>query len=290
MKVIHVVEISGAPEPIIQQNIERLGAAGFSVVYVPYDSHVGHRLEPQGIAQRAQILSESLLSGRVDYVMAARGGYGASDLLPHLDWTELSKVSPRLLIGFSDITALQAALKARLNWPALHGPMPGSPAWCEDAAADEMVAMLLAGAPFSGEIVIENPKDQATPEIITGELFGGCLSVLTNLIGTPDLPAPGPERILFLEDINERPERVLRCWNQWREAGQFDGVRAVVLGRFLGLESEACEAWLVERLRERIECPVFVSREFGHGIPNRPIAMGGLAAIQQGKLRWHLDC
>ena len=52
LKVIHVIEVSGAPEPIIQQNIERLGAAGFSVVYVPYDSHVGHRLEPQGIAQR----------------------------------------------------------------------------------------------------------------------------------------------------------------------------------------------------------------------------------------------
>ena len=289
MKVIHVIEICGAPEPIIQQNIEGLGAAGFSVVYVPYDSHVGHRLEPQGIAQRAQMLTQSLLSGGIDYVMAARGGYGASDLLPHLDWAELSKVSPRLLIGFSDVTALQAALKARLNWPALHGPMPGSPSWCEDVAADEIVAMLAAGAPFSGEIVLESPQGQATPEIITGELFGGCLSVLTNLIGTPDLPAPGPQRILFLEDINERPERVLRCWNQWREAGQFDGVRAVVLGRFLGLESEACEAWLVERLRERIECPVFVSREFGHGVPNRPIAMGGLAAIQQGKLRWHLD-
>ena len=260
MKVIHVIEICGAPEPIIQQNIEGLGAAGFSVVYVPYDSHVGHRLEPQGIAQRAQMLTQSLLSGGVDYVMAARGGYGASDLLPHLYWAELSKVSPRLLIGFSDITALQAALKARLNWPALHGPMPGSPSWCEDVAADEMVAMLAAGAPFSGEIVLESPQGQATPEIITGELFGGCLSVLTNLIGTPDLPAPGPQRILFLEDINERPERVLRCWNQWREAGQFDGVRAVVLGQFLGLESEACEAWLVERLCERIECPVFVSR------------------------------
>ncbi len=290
MKVIHVIEICGAPEPIIQQNIEGLGAAGFSVVYVPYDSHVGHRLEPQGIAQRAQMLTQSLLSGGVDYVMAARGGYGASDLLPHLDWAELSKVSPRLLIGFSDVTALQAALKARLNWPALHGPMPGSPSWCEDVAADEMVAMLAAGAPFSGEIVLESPKGQATPEIITGELFGGCLSVLTNLIGTPDLPAPGPERILFLEDINERPERVLRCWNQWREAGQFDGVRAVVLGQFLGLESEACEAWLVERLCERIECPVFVSREFGHGIPNRPIAIGVLAAIQQGTLLLHLDC
>ena len=290
MKVIHVIEICGAPEPIIQQNIEGLGAAGFSVVYVPYDSHVGHRLEPQGIAQRAQMLTQSLLSGGVDYVMAARGGYGASDLLPHLDWAELSKVSPRLLIGFSDVTALQAALKARLNWPALHGPMPGSSSWCEDVAADEMVAMLAAGAPFSGEIVLESPKGQATPEIISCELFGGCLSVLTNLIGTPDLPAPGPERILFLEDINERPERVLRCWNQWREAGQFDGVRAVVLGQFLGLESEACEAWLVERLCERIECPVFVSREFGHGIPNRPIAIGGLAAIQQGTLRWHLDC
>ena len=290
MKVIHVIEICGAPEPIIQQNIEGLGAAGFSVVYVPYDSHVGHRLEPQGIAQRAQMLTQSLLSGGIDYVMAARGGYGASDLLPHLDWAELSKVSPRLLIGFSDVTALQAALKARLNWPALHGPMPGSPSWCEDVAADEMVAMLAAGAPFSGEIVLESPQGQATPEIITGELFGGCLSVLTNLIGTPDLPAPGPQLILFLEDINERPERVLRCWNQWREAGQFDGVRAVVLGQFLGLESEACEAWLVERLCERIECPVFVSREFGQGIPNRPIAIGGLAAIQQGTLRWHLDC
>ncbi|MDG2075954.1 MAG: hypothetical protein P8J24_05325, partial [Arenicellales bacterium] len=65
MKVIHVIEVSSAPEPIIQRNIERLGTAGFSVIYVPYDSRVGHRLEPPGIAQRAQILSESLLSGSV---------------------------------------------------------------------------------------------------------------------------------------------------------------------------------------------------------------------------------
>ena len=288
MKTVHVIEICSAPEPVISENIERLRVAGLDVTHKLLDDSVVHRLEPTGIARRASLLNQALLDNDVDCVIAARGGYGASDLLPQLDWEALLRVAPKLLVGFSDVGAVQSALYARLGWPALHAPMPGSSAWCGDAAVDELVSMLVTGPPLSGTIGVQCLARSPHTGTIHGTLFGGCLSVLTNLIGTPDLPDPAPGRILFLEDVNESAERILRYWNQWCASGQLAGTAAVVLGRFAGMTGKTPVSWLAARVAERTECPIFVSEDFGHGQPNHPIAIGGMATIQGDALNWQL--
>jgi muramoyltetrapeptide carboxypeptidase len=203
-----------------------------------------------------------------------------------LNWDLLGSQNTKIIVGFSDISALQVAIYTRLGWPALHGPVPGSRVWDKAPDIDLLLSMLSGGRPWANEIKLDSSIQTGA---VSGILLGGCLSVLTNLIGTPYLPASLSGCILFFEDKNENAGRILRFWNQWLDSGLLNGVSAVVLGRFNGLNTDRDEAWLYERLSERTECPVFVSEDFGHNGPNIPIAIGAYAEISSNSLRWTLD-
>ncbi|MGB1447375.1 MAG: S66 peptidase family protein [Arenicellales bacterium] len=287
--LIHVLEPSGPPESdVLDRNLRAIRQQGFEVDYTPCSADARTRLEIQGIEIRLGAL-QSALDSNSRYLLSARGGYGASELLSRLDWDALTKEAPRVLIGFSDISALQSALYARLKWPSLHAPMPGSSLWQGGEDVRALLDLLRSDRPWTGSIDLAPVSN--TPELkCQGRLFGGCLSVLSNLVGTPNLPSDLSGHILFFEDTGESAPRLLRYWRQWLDSGLLKGVSAVVFGRFteMGSMTEA-DSWAVTELAARAPCPVFSSRDFGHVTPNLPLAIGAQAEIRHDRLLWNLD-
>ena len=287
--LIHILEPSGPPESdVLDRNLKAIRQQGFEVDYTPCSADAKTRLEIQGIETRLGAL-QSALDSNSRYLLSARGGYGASELLSRLDWDGLAKEVPRVLIGFSDVSALQSALYARLKWPSLHAPMPGSSLWQGGEDVRALLDLLRSDRPWTGSIDVA-PVSR-TPELkCQGRLFGGCLSVLSNLVGTPNLPSDLSGHILFFEDTGESAPRLLRYWRQWLDSDLLKGVSAVVFGRFteMGSMTEA-DSWAVTELAARTPCPVFSSRDFGHVTPNLPLAIGAQAEIRHDQLLWNLD-
>lgn len=286
---IHVFEPSGPPEDdVLERNLQALRIAGFEVDYTPLQTDARGRLERDGVRTRLEEVQSALKSAH-RYLLSARGGYGVSELISQLDWQTLAQNPAKVLIGFSDVSALQSAMFARLGWPSLHAPMPGSPLWQGGADVVELIDLLSSDRPWRGEFEV-TPVRETTVTECQGVLFGGCLSVLSNLVGTPNLPSDLSGHILFFEDTGESAPRLLRYWRQWLDSGLLDGVTAVVFGRFTNMGSTGeAETWVLGELAARTPCPVFSSGEFGHVTPNRPIALGAKAEVKDNRLCWRLD-
>ena len=169
-------------------------------------------------------------------IHALRGGWGSARLLPHLDFDVIAR-SPKILLGYSDLTALILPIYARCGFVTFHG-MNGASEW-NAFNVDWFRRVLMQGE----AVTLRNPvevKDSLVPtenriRTITGgrargRLVGGNLTVLTSLIGSGFLPDFN-EAILFLEDVQEAPYRIDRMLTQLALAGILRQVRAVVWGR-----------------------------------------------------------
>jgi muramoyltetrapeptide carboxypeptidase len=150
---------------------------------------------------------------------------------------------------------------------------------------------LIAGRTTGGEITLEPVPKGAPSGKILGTLFGGCYSVLTNLIGTPYLPKSLRGHILFFEDLDEHPARLMRHWNQWLQSGLLEGVQAVVIGNLLKLGQNIPDnaEYVFEEWARRCPAPLFKSNAFGHLSPNFPLGIGAAAEISSERnwsLKW----
>ena len=171
----------------------------------------------------------------VKAIWAARGGYGAMRLLSRLrlgDWVQAQK----LLVGFSDITALHAALNT-LGFPTLHAPVPQPSSRSSSPKALARLHEILFDRSARPRSLQADPLVTLHPGKARGKLVGGNLSLLASLVGTPFLPSFAGA-LLLIEDIGERPYRIDRLWTQLRLSGAFDGVRGVVVGQFWRCEGD----------------------------------------------------
>lgn len=170
----------------------------------------------------------------LDAIVCVRGGYGVLRLLPDLDY-EAARAHPKLVVGYSDITALHLALYAKSGLPGLSGPMI-APDWPDlDAETEAQFWHLAEGG--TGEIV--GPGGEALvgvrPGQTEGVLLGGNLTMIAALLGTPYLPDLRGA-ILFLEEVGESPYRIDRLFAQLKLAGVLESLGGLVLGAFTGAE------------------------------------------------------
>ena len=257
--------------------IEQLKARGFQVSLAQPSNN--------SIEARKQALIEALTDPDCVNFVCARGGYGTSDLLPYIPYDDLD--NPKLVIGYSDISSLISALWTQRGIIGISGPMPGAVTW--NIGSEEMRVLLgiMRGTVTTGNMPVQRQENSNTNDnTIEGTLFGGDMSVLTNLIGTPYMPAALDGYIVFLEAIGENTYRIMRYLNQWQQSGMLDGVRAIVLGRFDKLGGN--QANLYKRFAARVSCPVYTTSSFGHRRPLYPIPVGGHGKIADGKLIWQL--
>lgn len=251
------------------------------------------------LEQRIKTLKKLLLSDEYDVLWAARGGYGVSDLLPHMDWQQIRSTKPKTVVGFSDVSALLISCFQTLGWPCLHAPMPATTLWQEgEDDLNSLIALFKKPlSQWSLEVKLEPSAKDLKPsangeELVAidgeprlhGKLFGGCFSVLTNLIGTPYFKPPLEPWILFFEDTDETAPRLMRYWNQWQQAGYTEGLQAIVVGN---LRNISCSKQLfLDELRKRSGLPVLSTELFGHVQPNTALLLGAKASITKNSLQW----
>jgi len=235
-------------------------------------------------AQRLADLHAALADDEVAAIHCIRGGYGALRLLDGID-VALVRRAQKLLVGYSDITALHA-LWCLQGLPSLHAPMAASdllkagdnPDLLADSAA--LFAALASGYAAGDVLAPARMPDHGlhVPGVAEGLLVGGNLSLVASLLGTPwAWPVAG--NLLFLEDINEDAYRVDRLLTQLHLAGVFQAAAGFVLGSFTEMSAPFSE--LHARLLP-LGKPVLGGWPAGHGTPNRPLPLGVWARLDSG--------
>ncbi|MEM6645279.1 MAG: LD-carboxypeptidase [Bacteroidota bacterium] len=184
-------------------------------------------------AARAQAFNAAVANPDVDALFCVRGGYGTLRILDAIEY-EAAQAHPKLLVGYSDITALQLALYRNAGWTSVSGPMVA----VEWPAPDEPSAAQfwqLATGHGTGPLV--GPYGETLEPVRSGSaegvLLGGNLSLVAKLIGTPYLPEL-TGAILFLEEVGEEPYRLDGLFAHLKLSGLFDALGGLVLGQFTG--------------------------------------------------------
>jgi muramoyltetrapeptide carboxypeptidase len=274
------VRVIAPSSPFPREDFER----GLERLRARYDVHVDAGIfEQRGYlagddARRARELRAAIADDAADAIFAARGGYGATRVLEHVDLSALAR-RPKLLAGFSDISALHASW-ARAGLGSLHAPMIAALGRSGDALAARFIAAVEGATPER----LDNLETIA-PGRARGVLFGGNLAVLTALIGTPYLP-PLDGCVLFLEDVGERPYRVDRMLTQWLHAGLLHRPCAIVLGAFSDCNANPDGVQVEHVLQERLGTlgiPVLAGIPAGHVDDNLELPLGALCEVDAAR-------
>ena len=234
-------------------------------------------------ARRLAELQAALEDPKLDAIIAARGGYGATRLLSRLDFAGLT-VRPKLLVGYSDISALHAAW-ARARILSVHANMVAALGRAEPPLVERYVAAIEGAFPsvYSGLSAI-------APGRTEGVLLGGNLTVLTAMLATPHA-LPSRDAVLFFEDIGERPYRVDRMLTTWRDAGALRGVRGIVLGAFVNGDTGPDGMCMADVLAERLGglgIPVVAGLAAGHIDDNAELPFGRRVQLDAARGELHV--
>jgi muramoyltetrapeptide carboxypeptidase len=302
VKSIYLIAPSGAniDPKSPEAGITYLQSQGIEIV----NAQCVNRVHERFAGSDAERLDELNGLAKVDpknLVMAMRGGYGIHRLLPDIDWSGIANaVKGGLQIcGHSDFTAFELALLAKTGAVTLSGPMlnydfgrfnengknisPDPFMWRHfvSAAQDRKLdCQIQAPQSFLGE---------ATAGSTSGLLWGGNLTVIASLVGTPYLPSSTLTKggILFLEDVNEHPYRLERMLMQLVDAGILQNQSAILLGGFSsyclydndkGYNLERA----VEAIRSRLpkQIPILTDLPFGHQAEKLTLPIGAKATLE----------
>jgi muramoyltetrapeptide carboxypeptidase len=241
-------------------------------------------------AERVADLMDAFVDPSVKAIVCLRGGYGTARLLPLLDYS-LIRQNAKVLVGYSDITTLHCALLVRAGLVSFHGPMLNSEIAgnAPSFAIESLLRTVMKAEPVGG---IRQGYEGPAPLIVRGgvaqgPLVGGNLSVLCTTLGTRFQPE-FKGRILFLEDVGERPYRIDRMLTHLLNAGLLQQAAGVAVGLNKDCEDpKAADAGeyrqtLEDVLRERLEglgVPVVAGLPFGHVPFNATLPVGIRATL-----------
>jgi muramoyltetrapeptide carboxypeptidase len=178
---------------------------------------------------RANEINELFENKTVKGIFCMKGGWGCARILDKIDYSLIEK-NPKVLIGFSDITALLIAITTKTGLITFHGPV-GNSGW-NDFTKSVLTNVTMTVKPFNFP---ENPSTENAPVIInpgkaTGELVGGNLTVLSSLIGSGYLP-DWKNKLLFLEEVKEEPYSLDRMLTQLKLSGVLNSISGFVFGK-----------------------------------------------------------
>jgi len=201
-------------------------------------------------------------------VMALRGGYGSNYLLNGLDLAAVAE-HPKPFFAYSDLTGIQLHLLDKLGLPAFHGPMLAADFYLPDGIHLDSFFAALKGQPYTlgpaeGLRIL---KSSTTQTSVRGTLYGGCLSILVSLLGTPWEPAT-ENKLLFIEDTATKPYQIDRMLWQLRAAGKLSGVCGIIFGEMLDCVSPGAPPDLLDRAilsaLDGLDIPIAIGLRSGH--------------------------
>ncbi|MFF6994869.1 LD-carboxypeptidase [Streptomyces sp. NPDC008313] len=229
---VAVVATSGPlPEERLQAGLDILRGWDLDPVVAPHvlDRHPGFRYLAGTDADRAADFQAAWCDPAVDAVLCARGGYGAQRMVDLLDWDAIRAAGPKVLVGYSDITALHEAFATRVGLATLHGPMTAALAFLKNARTQEHLRDTLF-RPESVRTLVSGTRAPLVPGRARGVTLGGCVSLLAADLGTPHARPSARGGLLMIEDVGEEAYRLDRILTQLLRAGWLDGVAGIALG------------------------------------------------------------
>jgi muramoyltetrapeptide carboxypeptidase len=238
---------------------------------------------PAPDAERIAALYAAAEDPEVNVVMALRGGYGISRLLDELDFARIA-AGNKLWVGHSDFTAFQLALLRHTGHASLAGPMAAT-----DFGIEQPSAFTLAHFRRWFEATSDSthvPVAAGWTGQVSGLLWGGNLTMLAHLIGSPHFPQV-PDGVLFIEDAGETPFRLERMLYQLWYAGILQSQRALVFGQFGDYRlTERDNGYdlrdVIAHWRDKLGIPVFSGLMHGHVADKLSLPIGGYTSIESG--------
>lgn len=230
---------------------------------------------------RAADVNAAFADPDVRGIVCTRGGYGAQRMVDAIDMAAV-RADPKVVAGFSDITALQLALWRGARLASVHGP---GAAWLDqrtpEHSAESLRRALMTTEPATvSRLADEETASVVVPGVATGPLIGGNLCLIVSTLGTPDMPDL-TGAILLIEDVGEPPYKVDRMLTQLRRTGVLAGVAGVAVGQF----TDCADNWAVsvsdviaERLGD-LGVPVLGGLPIGHGHGQLTVALGTPATL-----------
>ncbi len=272
----------------IQTGLDRLFSAGFSIT----NHQSAYRRFQRFAGSDADRINDFLemLNGRAPtpkVLMGVRGGYGAARILPHIDWASLAakmRESGTLLFGFSDVTAIQMALLAQGNMPSFAGPMLYSE-FAKPMPDSYTMDSFIENTTKNQTTVFVSEFQSTSVRNADGVLWGGNLSVVASLAGTPYMPNVNGG-ILFLEDVSEQPYRIERMLNTLLLSGVLKKQQAIVLGNFrMGSIRDTYDSSynlqaVAQNISRAARIPVYTGFPFGHVAQKTTFPLGAQASLR----------
>lgn len=280
--VIGVIAPASSPEDItrIDSGVKYLESLGYHIELGKYTRSSNGYLAGKD-EERAEDINYMFGKKDVKAIFCVRGGYGTPRILDKINY-KLIKNNPKILVGYSDITALQMAIYRKTGLITFAGPMVAVDFVDEVSQfTQELFWALITSSKKFGPVA--NPENERFNTLCKGrgeaQLLGGNLSVLCSLMGTEYFPQFN-SNILILEEIAEAPYRIDRMLNQLRLGKVFETLKGVILGRFVDCyESNQFKKSLslndvIDDYFGKFKIPVVYNFKHGHIKDNITIAFG----------------
>jgi muramoyltetrapeptide carboxypeptidase len=268
--------------------ISVLESMGFKI-YCPEGIFDRKRYLAGSDGNRAAVLNNLFADRDIKAIICARGGFGSMRILSLLDYDMISK-NPKILAGYSDITALLSSLYEKCRLVTLHGPMVATLPEASKRTKSAMFSALTSRPDFGIEI---KKGVVLKTGIATGALLGGNLATLCHLVGTSFLPSYRG-RILFMEERGEALYRIDRMLTQMKLAGCFDGLAGLLLGSFTDCGPARDVYKIVTGVFGEMDIPVLAGFNGGHGKENITIPFGIKTTLDAGSklvsFEWQQTC
>ena len=263
--LVAVVSPASTPQPDrVESGLEALRSLGYAAQPADHILTRGPLYFAGTPEMRLRDLHHAFADDEVRAIFSTRGGYGSNYLLDALD-LDLIVESAKPFFGYSDLTAPQLWPLDQIQLPVFHGPMVAADFSREDGVHLPSLQAALGGRLYS----VGAPEGLRTlhPGRARGILYGGCLSILVALLGTPYEPHT-EGKLLFLEDFNAKPYQVDRMLWQLRQAGKLDGVKGIVFGEMLDCLSPGAPPELLDEVILRVfhdfPGPIAIGLRSGH--------------------------
>ncbi len=245
-----------------------LSALGYTAKLSPNALASGPLYFAGSLEQRIDDLHAAFADANTGAVMCLRGGYGSNYLLEDLN-LEIIGSHPKPFFAYSDLTGIQLRLLDVLGLPVFHGPMLAADFYLSNGVHLSSFRAALAGEPYivGVEEGLRALKPGTKSSTATGTLYGGCLSIIVSLLGTPWEPCT-EGALLFLEDRAVKPYQIDRLIWQLRQARKLEGVRGIVFGEMLDCVPPGSDPKLLDQAilnaLDGFDGPIAIGLRSGH--------------------------
>jgi muramoyltetrapeptide carboxypeptidase len=285
-RIAVVSPASAAKAEVVERGCESLRAFGYEPIVMPHALCRGPLYYAGTAEERVADLHEAFADSSIDGIVCTRGGWGSAELLPLLD-ADLVRANPKVFAGYSDHTSLHTWLWNECGLTTFYAPMVAAD-WSREDGVDERTWLAALHGDSRWNVGAGDGLRPLRTGQAQGRLLGGCLSLLTESLGTAWSFKVDEPCILFLEDIGVKPYQWDRLIQHLRFAGLMSKVRGIVLGD-MGANVELNEMVLLEaaclHALAGFEGPIAIGLQSGHvERENRSLPLGAWITMKDGDL------